>query len=333
MQIKVLKNKEDVLLLKDAWEELFDKGKYTIFQSFTYCYNSLFKQTKPFVICYYKDGELVEIWPLELKRNKLIFINDTHADFCDIISETSSLIVIDFLKENHLASLLRLKNLKKNNIVIKKTESIKVKKISFTLNYSLLKIGKSDKFPDNFNHFVYRKKRRLRRILNKYNYNTVLYEIESSNFPIDKIIELRSQMINNKMRDNSFLNNNLISLTESLYKSGNLVVNELLIDSHTTAISLIFKKGYCFSFWIDLFNNQQMMNLVSNTAFIKEITQKNSATFNFGRGDYSYKIQNFGPKVIPLYELNTYSTVVEKYVSLFLKSVNLFLKKLYKKYR
>ena len=172
MKIKVFNNKEDVLLLKVDWEALFDKGNYSFFQSFTYCYNSILKQSKPFIICYYEDGKLVEIWPLELKKNKLIFINDTHADFCDIISETDSLTVVDFLKENKLASLLRLKNLEKESIAIKKTESIKVKDVLFSLNYSLLKLEKSDNFPSNFNHFIYRQKRRLKRILSKYQYNT-----------------------------------------------------------------------------------------------------------------------------------------------------------------
>ena len=333
MKIKVFNNKEDILLLKVDWEALFDKGNYSFFQSFTYCYNSILKQSKPFIICYYEDGKLVEIWPLELKKNKLIFINDTHADFCDIISETDSLTVVDFLKENKLASLLRLKNLEKESIAIKKTDSIKVKDVSFSLNYSLLKLGKSDNFPSNFNHFVYRQKRRLKRILKKYNYNTVLYEIESSTFPIEKIKKLRIQMIEIGIRNQKFLDDDLISLTENLYNSGSLVVNEVVVENNTTAISLIFKKDYSYSFWIDLFNNQQMMNLVSNIAFIKEITKENSAKFNFGRGDYSYKIQNFGPEVIPLFELNTYSTEGEKYLSLFLKSVKLVLKKLYKKFR
>jgi hypothetical protein len=333
MEIKVFNNKENIQLLKVDWEMLFDKGNYSFFQSFTYCYNSILKQSKPFIICYYEDGKLVEIWPLELKKNKLIFINDTHADFCDIISETDSLTIINFLKENKLASQLRLKNLKKDSITIKKTGSIKVKDVSFILNYSLLKLEKSDNFPSNFNHFVYRQKRRLKRILKKYNHKTVLYEIESSKFPIQKIKKLRKQMIELEFRNNNFLDEDLISLIEKLYTSGSLIVNEVVVDNNTTAISFIFKKNYYYSFWIDLFNDQKMMNLVNNTAFIKEITKENSASFNFGRGDYSYKIKNFGPEVIPLFELNTYSTEVEKYLSLFLKSVQLVLKKLYKKFR
>jgi hypothetical protein len=169
MKIKVFNNKKDILILKEDWEALFDKGNYSFFQSFTYCYNSILKYSKPFIICYYEDRKLVEIWPLELKKNKLLFINDTHADFCDIISETASLTVVDFLKENKLASQLRLKNLEKESIAIKKTESIKVKDVSFSLNYSLLKLEKSDNFPSNFNHFINRQKRRLKRILKKYN--------------------------------------------------------------------------------------------------------------------------------------------------------------------
>lgn len=333
MKIKVFNNKEDILILKEDWEALFDKGNYSFFQSFTYCYNSILKYSKPFIICYYEDRKLVEIWPLELKKNKLLFINDTHADFCDIISETASLTVVDFLKENKLASKLRLKNLEKESIAIKKTESIKVKDVSFSLNYSLLKLEKSDNFPSNFNHFIYRQKRRLKRILSKYQYNTMFYEIESSNFPIEKIKKLRIQMIELEIRNHKFLDDDLISLTENLYNAGVLVVYEILVENNTTAISLIFKKDYYYSFWIDLFNDQQMMNLVSNTAFIKKNTEKNSATFNFGRGDYSYKIQNFGPKVIPLFELNTYSTEVEKHLSLYLKSAKRVLKKLYKKFR
>ena len=79
---------------------------------------------------YSSYGEVMSLSDLFLKKNKLIFINDTHADFCDIISETDSLTVVNFLKENKLASQLRLKNLKKDSITIKKTGSIKVKDVS-----------------------------------------------------------------------------------------------------------------------------------------------------------------------------------------------------------
>ena len=61
MKIKVLKSKEEILLLKEDWEALFDKGNYSVFQSFTYCYNSLVKQSKPLIIYYYENRKLVEI--------------------------------------------------------------------------------------------------------------------------------------------------------------------------------------------------------------------------------------------------------------------------------
>ena len=82
----------------------------------------------------------------------------------------------------------------------------------------------------------------------------MFYEIESSNFPIEKIKKLRIQMIELEIRNHKFLDDDLISLTENLYKSGSLVVNEVEVENNTTAISLIFKKDYSYSFWIDLFN-------------------------------------------------------------------------------
>ena len=40
--------------------------------------------------------------------------------------------------------------------------------------------------------------------------------------------------------------------------------------------------------------------------FIKEITKKSDAYFNFGRGDYSYKIQNFAPDISTLFNVNIF---------------------------
>ena len=49
-----------------------------------------------------------------------------------------------------------------------------------------------------------------------------------------------------------------------------------------------------------------MINLYHNTLFIKEITKESDAIFNFGRGDYSYKTQNFAPDIFSLFQVNAF---------------------------
>ncbi len=87
MEIKIINKIEDLVLIKKDWDELFSKGEYSIFQSFDFCYNSAsIKNSKLFVITMQANAELVEIWPCQLVNKKLRFINDSHADFCDILS-------------------------------------------------------------------------------------------------------------------------------------------------------------------------------------------------------------------------------------------------------
>ena len=66
------------------------------------------------------------------------------------------------------------------------------------------------------------------------------------------------------------------------------------------------KKKNEYSFWIDMFDEKQMINLYHNTLFIKTITEKQTAVFNFGRGNYSYKNQNFSPKIEQLFSINIF---------------------------
>ena len=71
-------------------------------------------------------------------------------------------------------------------------------------------------------------------------------------------------------------------------------------------------KNLSYSFWIDLYKNQQMINIYHNTSIIKLLTNKESIdfkkndlssksdiiNFDFGRGTYDYKMQNFIPKIV-----------------------------------
>ena len=76
-----------------------------------------------------------------------------------------------------------------------------------------------------------------------------------------------------------------------------------------------------------------MINIYHNAALIKMFTEVDDiqtdeiVRFNFGRGDYKYKIQNFGPEIFPLYNIsiykNKFSFIVNKiyiYLYIFVKA-------------
>jgi hypothetical protein len=75
----------------------------------------------------------------------------------------------------------------------------------------------------------------------------------------------------------------------------------------------------------------KMINLYHNTLFIKNITEFSDATFNFGRGAYNYKNQNFSPKVYVLEEFSTFNSSLEKNIFNFLNGCLVKLVKFIKK--
>tara|TARA_B100001250_G_scaffold40975_1_gene32429 strand:- start:11546 stop:12550 length:1005 start_codon:yes stop_codon:yes gene_type:complete len=312
MKIEIYKYKDQIAELKEDWDLLFDNGEYSVFQSFVYCFNSLNSDSRPFVICLFNDDGIQEIWPLEFINNKLRFINDTHADFCDILSETDSPLVRECLVAMRQIGKLRLRNLKSGANVIDKINNMSFADFHLSLKFSVLSLFQTDSFPSNFNHFVYRQKRRLKRILTKYSCEHLLCENHSDNFPIKEIADLRSVMILQGKRNKEFLEDNFLLLVESLYNSGLLIVSVIKVQDVVSAISLVFKKDNHYTFWIDLFDEKPMINLYHNTLFLKNITESSEASFNFGRGDYNYKIQNYSPEVFDLFELNTFENYFER---------------------
>ena len=307
MKLKIIQNIEDFQLLEKYWNNLYSKGEYSVFQSFEYCYNSVLKLKNIFVIIITDGGEIHEIWPCILKNNNLEFINQKHADFCDILTDKTSNEILNYILNNKEVKSISFKNIKSTSNVHELLSNSPYSHISNEINYSVLKLLKTDSFPANFTHFVYRQRRRLKRILKKYDGEIFIHENTNSVFPKEEILSLRKYMIENGMRSNTFLDDEMIHLIEILYSSNLLQISILKIKSDISAISILFQKEKEYSFWIDLFDNKQMINLYHNTIFIKEITKKSDAYFNFGRGDYSYKIQNFAPDISPLFNVNVFN--------------------------
>jgi hypothetical protein len=333
MKIKICKNKTEILAIKESWNSLFRKGEYSVFQSFVYCYSSLSITSHPFIICLFQEDTIKELWPLEMINNKLRFINDTHADFCDILSETENSLVKEYLIVNNQIGRLALKNLMKDSKVIKKLKKTAFLNVHASVGFSILSLLKTESFPSNFTHFVYRQKRRLKRILKKFSSEHLVFDNKSKIFPKKDVLDLRNIMIAKGNRSCSFLDNNFLLLAEQLYNSGSLILSVIKIKGDVSGISLIFKNANRYSFWVDLFDDKQMVNLYHNTLFIEDITKNSDAIFNFGRGAYDYKIQNYQPEVFELFELNTFENMPEKVLFQIFQFIKKRVKKIYNNLR
>ena len=332
MQIKVIENIESLKAIQGNWEDLYNEGNYSVFQSFDYCYHSaVINKSKLFVITLEAKGNLLELWPCEIINKKLRFINDLHADFCAILSKTDSQAIVQYIKESNQIKGLQFKNLKRESFILSKIKKLPNVVINQKIDFSILKLKQSDNFPANFEKFVYRQKRRLKRILNKYSAEHTIYSSNKNSFPLDAIKSLRDEMINNGSRPTSFLDDSFLFLCKQLYQNDTLIVSAVEIEDNFSAISLLFKNNNDYSFWVDLYNNQQMMNLFHNTLFIKRITSDESAIFNFGRGAYLYKLQNFAPEIHRLYECNTFKNSLEKMKFITQEKVITWIKLIYKK--
>lgn len=333
MKVSVVKNIKEFKLLEKGWNELYSHAEYSVFQSFDFCYNSVLKSDNIFVIICSDRGMLCEIWPCVLKDNKLEFINQIHADFCDVLTIDYNKEILDFILESDEVKSISFKNIQSDSNIHSLLLNVKNYHLSTEINYSILKLCKTDNFPSNFTHFVYRQRRRLKRILKKYDGEINILHQSEDKFPKDEIVLLRNEMIALGKRDESFLQENLMNLIESLYLSQLLKVSILKVQSETVAISLFFQEESQFSFWIDLFDDKQMINLYHNTLFIKEMTLLNESTFNFGRGDYSYKVQNFLPDIFPLYNVHIFKNKFQLFNFILNYKFITFVKYFYRKFK
>jgi len=315
MNLKVISNILDFKNLEEDWNTLFrTKNNYSTFQSFEFNYFSwkydLSKSKNILSIVVLYDGNTIKsILPFYIdKRLRLRFINDLHADFCDYLTdiEINFNEVVKELKSKFTIRYFNLINLRTDSCILE-NKLPNYCKLLPSSEYSTLLLEKTNSFPSNFTQFVYRQRRRLKRIIKKYPTGILeLVSFPENNFPLKEIQELRKKMIDFSVRKKDFLDTDLLHLIKGLYNSKKLKISVLKVDNQISAISFFFQRKNEYSFWIDMFDEKQMINLYHNTLFIKTITEKQTALFNFGRGNYSYKNQNFLPKIEQLFSINIF---------------------------
>lgn len=324
MQIKVYNKIEDLLLIKADWDQLFIKGDYSVFQSFDFNYYSWKhelisdKRNQLAITIIMINDSVVAIFPFYIDKNKqLRFINDLHFDFCDFISIESIdfLQVYNFLKQEIDFRSIRLINVKQEaNIYKAAIELHQINKVIKSISeYSILNLDKGN-FPYNVLHYRSHQKNRINKAFKKNKEKqSIVINHEQYRFPKKDILLLKETMIRLGIRKENFLTNERLLLIECLYNSGVVVLHIMRDEVKVNSINILLKKSTGeFMFWIDLFDDSQMINISSYINFMKYSSLEESVVINFGRGRYFYKVSNFAPVFHKLYQISIFSNKREK---------------------
>tara|TARA_B100001758_G_C18416572_1_gene620397 strand:+ start:2368 stop:3411 length:1044 start_codon:yes stop_codon:yes gene_type:complete len=325
MQIKIFSKIEDFLLIKDDWDRLFAIGNYSVFQEFSFNYLSWKhelindKRNQLAITAIIVDNDISSIFPFYLDSKKnLRFINDRHFDFCDCISKDSFnfLEVYNYLRNEISFKSMRLINIKKEAFIYKVVDEASVKNKVFLpiSEYSELDVDKGD-FPYNVPHYRSHQKHRINKAIRKnlLKDSMILTKKNNHHFPMQDILMLKNKMIHSGIRKKNFLNNNRLLLIEGLYNEGIVCLHVMKGDEGFNSVNVLLKgTSNGFMFWIDIFDEKQMINLSSYCNVIKYFSSLESINVNFGRGRYFYKESNFAPEFYTLYQVLLFSNRFQK---------------------
>ena len=343
MRVRIISEIQEFLDYKDKWDAIFNKHDYSFFQSFEFNYYSWInelsknKLNRLCIISLKNNGLVFAILPLYIdSKRRLRFINDIHADFCDVLSNKK----FDF--ENILSEI-------SNQLKFDSVHFINLRKDSFlyalyeknTLRNCCLKpfamysdlVIPSGIFPSNVLRYRSKQKTEFRRVKKKNidkDYQLLLKD--DADFPIKEIQQLRERMIELGLRKANFLDEKRLLLLTQLFNSNRMLVSMVKNKNNIHAISFILTNENEYLFWIDMYDNTKMINIYNYILFMESISFDNNVKINFGRGVYDYKVENFKPDIKQLFALYIYRNQLHLSLFLFIDKIKGVLKSFYKKF-
>ena len=343
MKVSIINTIEGLRTIKEDWDQLFIKGNYSAFQSFNFNYGSwkyeftLDKRNQLAITVITIKNSVVAIFPFYIDNNKdLRFINDIHFDFCDFIAKEP----IDFstvylyLKKKIEFKSIRLINIKQEADIYRSIIKFNVKnKVILSIyEYSCMNIDKGT-FPFNVAHYRSHQKHRINKAYNKHkDKQSQILSIDRYKFPKDDILKLKEEMIDLSIRKNNFLTNERLLLIEFLYNAGIIIINILKKEDQIISMNILLKNSPSkFIFWIDLFDDLQMINIANYINFIKISSLESSVHVSFGRGNYFYKSSNFAPEFHALYAIYIFPNTWQRLRFIIFEGLKKLLKLVYKK--
>lgn len=328
MKIEIIKNNDRFLALKQDWDQLFELGNYSSFQSFSFNYHSWYIELSKdirnqlAITVVKKMNEVIAFFPFYVDAKKqLRFINDIHADFCDCITSEEIDIseLFSHIKTKAPFKTIRLINLKEDARVKSYLKNIQ---LSNSLCMPFEKYGLAElqegNFPDNYPEFKSKQISEFRRIEKKNNDKIhLVLSIDNQEFPERDILTLKERMIKLGYRKKFFLTKKQLKLIKQLYCEKHLVLSVVQKDNQMHAISFVLKSANEYLFWIDMFDDSKMINLFNYISYMRKVSVNESVVVNFGRGAYNYKIVNFKPTIKQLYAILVYENSIQLYFSQF----------------
>jgi hypothetical protein len=343
MKIRIISEIKELNSIKDDWDDLYSKADYSTFQSFEFNYYSWLtelskaKGNQLCVVLLTTNERACAILPLYIDFNKrLRFINDKHADFCDVLSKEKFDFedVLSEIRKHFKLYSVHFINLTEDSFlhVLYKQKVWKNSILKPFEKYSILNLDKGT-FPYNVSHYRSRHKNRINKAFKKNKEKKgVILSHEQYIFPKKEILLLKETMIRLGIRKDNFLTNERLLLVESLYNSGIIILNIMKHKDEISCVNILLKKSSSeFMFWIDLFDDSTMINICSYINFLKTISLQQSVTINFGRGRYFFKESNFDPEFHKLHQILIFSRIWQKIGFLIVFRLSAKLKSIYKK--
>lgn len=352
MRFSIINEEKYFFDLKYSWNKLNNKIGGDVFLSFEWNYSwwQLEQEKKKLFIIMATENntpEPVAIFPFFIDKKKVLrFIGDVHTDYnsflvnCADRVELQELIkkVVSLLQDNKEIDSIELKNIRQDNQYITQfVHMFDFKQLIYQSNaYSQVEIDSSHPFLQSIPYLKSKHRSELKRIYKRYqNFTSRLYGKED-NFPKDEIRILVQHMRVSKMRDDQFLNDDIVNIIQELFVSGQLIINVIFDDDETVAMNFILFNDKRYLFWIDIYKNIPMINIFSYLNFLETLCIKykdNPFIIDFGRGLYEYKLSNFFPE-IQLQLTFFYAKYNRHYIQYLAKFfIKLSIKNFYKKHK
>jgi len=349
MQYRIISSQKDFLQIAEIWKiKYLISDNYSFFQSYEWNYywylNNLIDK-KLFIILFYKENykhECSLICPTFIdEKGALRFISDNHSDFCDVLA--NNLLVTDCTAISKLFSELmskhseikkvNFKNFSKDNSYI----SILLSKFEFNSKYfqtassASFILEKEKQFPYSASHFKASNRKRINKNIKKFsNYEYKLVNSNNLEFPRKILVRLRDYMLKKGSREIDFLNDDMIKTINYLYDNHLIDLSMVSYKNEVKSIIIIFKKQNSYQLWISLYMEIPHISVFTINSFLQSIRSKEDIRIDLGRGVYKFKIMNYAPTSLLLYDFYFSKNNLDYFIFIFNKILKTTLKKLLK---